>query len=187
MGLVPEESLARTSIPRRRVSPGSSVAYFNLREGRFRQSNLHLAKPARIGNRQYIEDMYEHRYQKEFGHIARPGVDDPAERARRAAGSSSCTSSSTWRASRIATASGAIADALPPLRLPGGRRAGDQLPARTDYRFVITEVGGCAGRHRQRAGEYDVAELRFDEWSAAQAEKAERLYGAAAAPTGRSA
>ena len=43
------------------------MAYFNLREGRFRQSNLHLVKPAKLGNRHYIEDMYEHRYQRQLG------------------------------------------------------------------------------------------------------------------------
>ena len=46
------------------------MAYFNLREGRFRQSNLHLIRPGRIGNRHYIEEMYEHRHQREFGSVA---------------------------------------------------------------------------------------------------------------------
>ena len=51
--------------------PGIRMAYFNVAEGRFRQSNLHLVKPARIVNRQYVEELYEHRYQKEFGNIVR--------------------------------------------------------------------------------------------------------------------
>jgi len=48
-------------------APGITMAYFNLREGRFRQSNLHLVKPAKLGKRHYIEDMYEHRYQRQLG------------------------------------------------------------------------------------------------------------------------
>ena len=47
--------------------PAFQTAYFNLREGRFRQNNLHLVKPARIGRRQLIGEMYQHRYQRELG------------------------------------------------------------------------------------------------------------------------
>ena len=46
---------------------GVEVTYFNLREARLKQNNLHLARPARILNRHYIEDMYEHRKQREVG------------------------------------------------------------------------------------------------------------------------
>src|SRR3990172_1408022 len=49
--------------------PGIRMAYFNLREGRFRQSNLHLVRPARLRNRQRIEEMYRHRHQREIGPI----------------------------------------------------------------------------------------------------------------------
>ena len=45
---------------------GIHMAYFNLREGRFRQSNLHLIRPGRVLNRCYVEEMYEHRHQREF-------------------------------------------------------------------------------------------------------------------------
>jgi len=47
-------------------SRGVEVTYFNLREARLKQNNLHFAKPARIGNRHYIEDMYAHRKQREI-------------------------------------------------------------------------------------------------------------------------
>ena len=47
-------------------TPGVELASFNLREGRFRQNNLHLVRPLRMGNRMYIQDVYENRYQKEF-------------------------------------------------------------------------------------------------------------------------
>ena len=66
LGLV-DRARARGASTRRAGEPGIRMAYFNLREGRFRQSNLHLVKPARLGNRHYIEDMYEHRYQRQLG------------------------------------------------------------------------------------------------------------------------
>ena len=49
--------------------PGIEMATFNMREGRVRQSNLHLVKPGRLRNRQLIEEMYEHRHQREVGLI----------------------------------------------------------------------------------------------------------------------
>jgi hypothetical protein len=42
------------------------MAYFNLREGRFRQNNLHLGAALQMGNRHYVDEMYENRYQKEL-------------------------------------------------------------------------------------------------------------------------
>lgn len=51
--------------------PGIRMAYFTLRNLRIRQNNLHLVKPFRIGNRFYIEKMYEYRYQKEWHNIAK--------------------------------------------------------------------------------------------------------------------
>ena len=48
-------------------SPGIEMACFNLTEGRYRQSNLNYVRPLRIGNRHYIQDLYENRYQQEFG------------------------------------------------------------------------------------------------------------------------
>ena len=50
---------------------GVEMASFNLAQGRYRQNNLHLVRPLRMGNRHYIQDMYENRYQKEFGSMAR--------------------------------------------------------------------------------------------------------------------
>jgi GTP:adenosylcobinamide-phosphate guanylyltransferase len=52
---------------------GVEMASFNLAEGRFRQSNLHFVRPLRLGNRHYIQDMYENRYQKEVGNMLRLG------------------------------------------------------------------------------------------------------------------
>jgi hypothetical protein len=57
---------------------------------------------------------------------------------------------------------------------------------RTDFRFVMTEVGGCAV-DIDNEQEYAIASQRFDEWSVAQSEKAERLYGALSLPPGENA
>jgi hypothetical protein len=174
VGLVSAESIADFH-PTAPGEPRIRVAYFNVREGRFRQSNLHLAKPARIGNRQYIEDMYEHRYQKEFVHIAR------------LAWTILTSEQGGWRIlflyflihlAGVANRHGfqRISDAFRRfVSLEAVERAISSL-LRTDYRFAITEAGGCA-IDIDKECEYDAAEQRFDEWSAAQIEKAERLYG----------
>ncbi|MFI5314246.1 MAG: nucleotidyltransferase family protein [Myxococcota bacterium] len=65
VGLSPESALA--AFAPQDGAPGIEMAYFNLREGRFRQNNLHWVRPLRMGNRQYIDEMYENRYQKELG------------------------------------------------------------------------------------------------------------------------
>ena len=65
VGLSPESALS--AFAPRDGAPGVEMAYFNLREGRFRQNNLHFVRAFRMGNRSYIEDMYENRYQKEIG------------------------------------------------------------------------------------------------------------------------
>ena len=39
----------------------------------FRQNNLHWVRPLRMGNRQYVDEMYENRYQKEIGRVAADG------------------------------------------------------------------------------------------------------------------
>jgi GTP:adenosylcobinamide-phosphate guanylyltransferase len=64
VGLTPESALA--GFAPSDGAPGIEMAYFNLREGRFRQNNLHFVRALRMGNRSYIEDMYENRYQKEI-------------------------------------------------------------------------------------------------------------------------
>jgi GTP:adenosylcobinamide-phosphate guanylyltransferase len=72
VGVTPDFALERFAP--REGEPGISMAYFNLAEGRFRQNNLHLVRPLRFGNRHYVQDMYEHRYQKEFGNMVRLGL-----------------------------------------------------------------------------------------------------------------
>lgn len=67
VGLSPDVALQRFQPGE--DSPGIEMAYFNLAEGRFRQNNLHFSRPLRFENRRYIQDVYEHRYQKELGHM----------------------------------------------------------------------------------------------------------------------
>jgi GTP:adenosylcobinamide-phosphate guanylyltransferase len=155
--------------------PGITMAYFNLREGRFRQSNLHLVKPARLGKRHYIEDMYEHRYQRQLGqalglawriladqgggirvlfyyglmHLAgvldRRGLRRLADLVRRAIG-----------IGRVERACGALLQA--------------------SFRFVVTGIGGCA-LDVDNEHDLDVARLRFAEWQRELARVAELQQG----------
>jgi hypothetical protein len=50
---------------------------------------------------------------------------------------------------------------------------------RASFRFVVTEGGGAA-IDIDNEHDYDVAKLRFAEWSKQQAGRAEQLYGAPA-------
>jgi hypothetical protein len=47
------------------------MACFNVAERRLRQNNLHVVRQLGMGNRHYIQDMYENRYQKELGSMLR--------------------------------------------------------------------------------------------------------------------
>lgn len=51
--------------------PGIKMAYFTMRDLRARQNNLHLVKPLRLGHRDYIQKVYEFRYQREWRNIVR--------------------------------------------------------------------------------------------------------------------
>jgi len=71
VGFCPESVLARYTS--QGGEPGIEMALFNFAEGRFRPNNLHFVRPLRLGNRHYIQDMYENRYQKEIGNMIRLG------------------------------------------------------------------------------------------------------------------
>lgn len=172
LGLVTEESM-RAFEPETPGGPGIRMAYFNLREGRFRQSNLFLVKPARIGNRHYVEEMYEHRYQRQFGQIL----------------------ALAWRLLRSEAAGLRLLVDYALMHLAsvadrwGWRRCADflrrALPVarveatlsqllRASFRLVVTEVGGCAV-DIDNEPDYDAAKARFTEWRATQAARATRL------------
>ena len=71
LGLSPDAALA--GFAPRDGEDGIEMAYFNLAEGRFRQNNLTVVRPLRVGNRHYVQDVYENRHQKEFGKGVRLG------------------------------------------------------------------------------------------------------------------
>jgi GTP:adenosylcobinamide-phosphate guanylyltransferase len=174
VGLVTEDSM-RSFYGSEPGAPGIEMACFNLREGRFRQSNLHLVKPARMGNRHYIEEMYEHRYQKQIGNII----------------------SLAWRIFRaergglrilgyyVMLHAASVADRRGWVRLADLLRRGIRVSRieeslggllRTDFRFVTTEVGGSA-IDIDNEEHYEIARLRYEEWRREQEERAERLHG----------
>ena len=173
-GLVTEESM-EAFYPTGPGEPGIRMAYFNLREGRFRISNLHLVRPARIVNRSYVEEMYEHRYQKQFGNI----VSLALRLVRKEEGGlrilgyyvlihlAGFANRRGWRG---------LADWLRArLSLDRVAEACSAL-LRAEFRFAVTDIGGCAV-DIDREQDYDVAKQAFEPWRTAQLERAERLYG----------
>jgi CTP:molybdopterin cytidylyltransferase MocA len=186
-GLVTEDSM-EAFYPAGPGEPGIRMAYFNLREGRFRVSNLHLVKPARIGNRSYVEELYEHRYQKKFGNI----VSLALRLVRKEEGGlrilgyyvlihlAGFANRRGWR--RLADW---IRGSIPLDRVA---KACSAL-LRADFRFAVTDIGGSAV-DIDKEQDYDIAKLAFEPWRAAQLERAERLYGrlpaASAAAAGES-
>ena len=178
LGLVTEESMA--PFYPTHGKPGIEMAYFNVADGRVRQSNIHLVRPARMGHRWYIEDMYEHRYQKELFHAL----------------------ALAWR---ILTYEGGgislvayygvmhVAGLFDRARLRGVAdrlrrlvsfaridRACSQLLA-TRFRLIVTEVGGC-GIDIDNERDVDTARERFEEWAKQQAQHAAELHGPALLP-----
>jgi GTP:adenosylcobinamide-phosphate guanylyltransferase len=181
LGLVTEESM-RDFLPAAPGVPGIRMAAFNLREGRFRQSNLHLVKPGRLGNRLYIEEMYRHRHQKQIGQVLGLAARLLFVRGGLAA---------IWYYALMHTASflawhgwQGLADRvrrwIPMARIERG--CSDLL--RTRFRFAVTEVGGCAV-DIDTEPDFDAAVARADEWREAQARRAAALHGPLASlPTG---
>ncbi len=184
LGLATEESL-RGFAARSPGEPGIEPALFNLREGRFRQTNLHLIRPARIENRFYIEEMYEHRYQREWGHAA-------ALAWRLLWSEQGGLSVLSYYAlmhlaaiahrRRLHRLADAIRHRIPTARIERGVSG----LLRAAFRLVVTEAGGCA-IDIDTEPEYDAARQRYAEWRAAQEERALRLYGPPGLPAGSAA
>jgi GTP:adenosylcobinamide-phosphate guanylyltransferase len=179
LGLVSEEAMTDFA-PRDPGEPGIRMAYFNLREGRFRQSNLHLVRPARIVNRHYIEEMYEHRYQKQFGNIV--GLAWRLLRDERGGVAilyyyglmHLAAILDRWGLRRLADV---VRGRIPIQRI----EAGVSTLLRASFRFVATQAGGCAV-DIDNEEDFDAARARFEQWRALQQARAERLYGPVALP-----
>jgi len=172
LGLVTEESM-RGFLPAAPGEPGIHMACFNLREGRFRQSNLHLVRVGRLENRHYVEDMYEHRYQRQIWPIVtlawqllwleRGGVSVVFFYALMHV----AAVADRWGFRRVADV---VRRAIPIARV---ERAISALLG-TRFRFVVTEVGGCAVDVDNEA-DLDAARAGYARWSAQQAERAREV------------
>lgn len=179
LGLVPSESLD-AFLPAVAGGVGIEVAYFNMREGRLRQSNLHLARPGRMGARELIEEMYEHRHQQRTWNMFALGYKLLA---------------SDGGGLRVAffyalIHLGGLADRYGLRRLADWFRRVNTLARtedaisrilKTKYRFVLTDVGGCA-IDVDTEQEYDAVKARFNEWTEAQRARAVKLHGELALP-----
>jgi CTP:molybdopterin cytidylyltransferase MocA len=178
LGLVTEESM-RGFYPAGPGQPGIRMACFNLREGRFRQSNLHLIRPARIGNRHYIDEMYEHRHQREFGQIV--ALAWRLVRSERG-GLGVLTYYLLMHLAGLADRWGLrrSADLLRRL-IPTERiERGVSSLLRASFRLIVTEAGGCAV-DIDTEDDFDAAKQCFESWWKAQRERAARVYGPALA------
>lgn len=160
--------------------PGIEMAFFHTADGLFRQNNLHLVRPARIGNRGAIEEMYEHRYQKQVGQML----------------------SLAWRI--LGSRGGGplmliyyalmhlalIFDRMGLKRLSDWARRGVAVSRveracssllGAQFRLLVVEAGGAA-IDIDNEHDLDVARMRFEEWTRAEGQRARALYGAAPGP-----
>ena len=172
VGLVRRESLA-DFLPVEPGGLGIEVAYFNMREGRLRQSNLHLAAPGRMGSRELIEEMYEHRHQRSFWNMWALGF--------RILMSQGGGVRIGWGYALIHL--GGLADRWGFSHLADWLRTRNTLARaeegvsrllQTRCRFVITELGGCA-IDVDTEEEYDAVRERFQEWTTALNNRAKAL------------
>lgn len=158
---------------------GIDVAYFNLRDGRFRQNNLHYAKPARIGQLRAIEEMYAHRHQQKIRNMI--GL---AWQVMFANGGgarvvffymimhlSGWADRKGWRR---------IADWLRIVTMEANERAVGAM-LQTRFCFEVMAVGGC-GIDVDNEEEYAAVQKHFERWSQEQARLAEEIYGPVGLP-----
>jgi len=173
LGLVTQSSLE--NFLRTAENPeGLDIAFFNLRDGRLRQSNLHLAKSARILNRNYIQDMYRHRHMREFRNMAGLG----SKILLRNGGLAMIFFYLLMHFAGLADRWG-----LKPIAWLISRGVGVSTNEwgiskllNCRFRFVVSEVGGCA-IDVDTEEEYDRIERHFDVWARLEAERSTALLG----------
>ncbi len=172
-GLTTEEALAPFRSDRV-GGEGIDVAFFNLRDGRFRQNNLHYAQPARIGVLQAIEEMYEHRYQQKIWNML--GFAWTVLTAR-GGGLRVVFFYSVMHVSGWFDRHGwrRLADAFRVVTIPMNEEAISAM-MQTRFRFGVTRVGGC-GIDIDTEEEYAAARAHFERWRTEQAEITAATYG----------
>ncbi|KPJ56412.1 MAG: hypothetical protein AMJ42_05365 [Deltaproteobacteria bacterium DG_8] len=67
LGITPAESL--NYFYPRKGKPGMKTNYFHIKEGKYRQNNLHLVKPLKVKNKEYVQKVYDYRYQRDLSNI----------------------------------------------------------------------------------------------------------------------
>jgi hypothetical protein len=158
---------------------GIDVAYFNLRDGRFRQNNLHYARPARIGQLRAIEEMYAHRHQQKVWNML-----DLARKVLFANGGgakvvffymimhlSGWADRRGWRR---------LSDWLRIVTMEMNEKAVGAM-LQTSFCFEVMAVGGC-GIDVDNEEEYAAVKKHFERWSREQASLAEKIYGPVGLP-----
>ncbi len=183
LGLCTEESMQGFR-PREPGEQGIQVATFNLREGRYRQSNLHFVRPARLRKRHHIEDMYEQRHQRRVGSILRLAWQllwaDGGGAAVLYYFAMMHAAGSTDRIG-LRRVADFLRRRIPRARIETG--CGKLIGA--EFQLVVTEVGGCAV-DIDTAQEYEAARARFREWRQMQSERAAKLRAQLAGDLGDS-
>jgi len=172
-GLTTEQALAPFASDRV-GDDGIDVAYFNLRDGRFRQNNLHYARPSRIGVLQAIEEMYEHRHQQKAWNML--GFAWTVLTAK-GGGARVVFFYSIMHLSGWFDRTGwrRLSDALRIVTMPMNESAVSAM-MQTHFRFAVTSVGGC-GIDIDTEEEYAAARVHFDRWRTEQAALAAEAYG----------
>jgi len=123
--------------------PGIAMTYFEFRQARLRQNNLHLVKPLRFGNREYVERVYELRYQRQWLNVMTVAVEMWQHR--------DATARTVWSFARLhiprIAASMGLRDTplvrAAVLDLTEAEAVMSSL-MRTRFTTVVTGYGGCA-------------------------------------------
>ena len=174
LGLCSEESMEafQADSPE---APGIRMASFNVREGRYRQTNLHLVRPALLANRASIEDMYRNRHQQELSQILKLGW---RLLRREGGGLAVIWYFALMHVAGLADRRGlrGIANMLRRWTPIARVERGCSALLGTRFRFCVTDVGGCA-LDLDTDEDFDIAKVRFREWRAAQEQRAEALHG----------
>lgn len=171
LGLAPQASLDVFSAG----DPSYDVAYFNLAEGRYRQTNLHLVKPAKIRHRKLIGEMYEYRYQRDVRNILLLAWQLLYREGGRLAALwyYALIHIAGWLDRRSLSRGADTVRRYIPLEKVA-KCVSSFLGAK--FRFAITEAGGCAV-DIDNEQQYLAAKERYSEWRDSQENIAVALYG----------